>query len=340
MTKQIRSHGRLSLRLVRLDEMIRSGRCRSAAQAAEHLEVKPRTIMRDFDLLRDCGAKLEYFPQERRWRYTDKSFALPAMQMTEGEIFAIFLAERLMQQYRGAPFERQLHNAFAKIVEWLPEQVTVDLSAAGSAYTFEIGPTSKIDPEVFEAVNRSISERLTIEIIYYSQNRGEQTERRIDPYHLHNHRGDWYIIAYDHLRGAMRDFHLSRIRSFTVTDERFPPPEFDRDNYLKSGFEMYRGGETHLVEIEFDEYQARWIRERKEWHDGEEREDLPGGGLLLRMRLAGLEAVKRFVLQYGSHARVRRPEVLREMVEQELSQTLGLYGITPPSANSGPRSQA
>jgi predicted DNA-binding transcriptional regulator YafY len=170
MAKQIRSHGRVNLRLIRLDEMIRKGQCRSAAQAAEELEVKPRTIMRDFDLLRDCGAKLEYSPQDRRWNYIEKSFVFPAMRMTEGELIAIFLAERLMHQYRGAPFESQLHNAFARIVEWLPEQVTVDLSTSGGAYSFEIGPTSEIDPVVFDAVNRSISERLTIEINYYSQN--------------------------------------------------------------------------------------------------------------------------------------------------------------------------
>jgi predicted DNA-binding transcriptional regulator YafY len=335
MKKQVRSHGRINLRLVRLDEMIRKGCCRSAAQAGEELEVDQRTIMRDFDLLRDCGAKLEYSPRDRCWRYIEKSFVLPAMQMTEGELVAIFLAERLMHQYRGAPFEAQLHNAFAKIVEWLPEQVTVNLSTSGGTYSFEIGPTSNLDPVVFEAINRSISERLAIEINYYSQNRGELTMRRINPYHLHNHRGDWYVIAYDHLRGAIRDFHLSRIHSFTLTKDRFPPPDFDRENYLKSGFEMYRGGEMHLVEIEFDAYQARWIRERKKWHDSEERDDLTGGGLLLRMRLAGLDAVKRFVMQYGAHARVRRPDVLREMIEQELLQMSSLYGIKPPPANSG-----
>lgn len=335
MTKQIRSHGRVNLRLIRLDEMIRKGHCRSAAQAAEALEVKPRTIMRDFELLRDCGAMLEYSPQERCWRYTEKSFVFPAMRMTEGELIAIFLAERLMHQYRGAPFESQLHNAFARIVEWLPEQVTVDLSTSGGTYSFEIGPTSEIDPAVFDVVNRSISGRLTIEIDYYSQNRGELTRRRINPYHLHNHRGDWYVIAYDHMRSAIRDFHLSRIRSFTQTDDRFPPPNFDRNDYLKSGFEMYRGGEAHLVEIEFDEYQARWIRERKTWHESEEREDLPGGGVMLRMRVAGLDAVKRFVMQYGAHARVRRPAALREMIEQELLKMMNLYGITQSPTNSG-----
>ncbi len=332
MSKSYRSHDRRLLRLHRLDHMIRSGHCRSAAQAAEELEVSARTIERDFDRLRnDHQAPLEYDPRARRWVYTEKSYALPAFQMTEGELVAIFLAERLMHQYRGAPFENQLRSAFAKITQWLPEQVTVDLSAFGEAYSFEIGPASEVAPEVFQVISRALTNRLTVEITYYSQNRGELTERRIDPYHIHTYRGDCYVIAYDHLRQGVRDFHLGRIRSYRLTEDHFTiRPDFNREAYLKSGFEMFRGGKEYVVEIEFDAYQARWIRERKKWHDSEEREDLPDGGLLLRMKLAGLEAVKRFVLQYGAHAKVRRPARLRKMIEQELLQMMVNYGLSSP----------
>jgi predicted DNA-binding transcriptional regulator YafY len=340
MSKEQRSHGRTTVRLRSLDRMIREGRCRSAGQAANELsdefgKLSARTVARDIALLRDQHrAPIEYDARQRRYIYTNKSFALPAMQMTEGELVAIFLAERLMHQYRGAPFEQHLRTAFQKIVDYLPEQVSVDFSSFDQHYSFEIGPTSEIAAEVFDAINRAASERLTVEIRYYSQSRDEETVRSIDPYLLHNHRGEWYVVAYDHWRKTERDFHLGRIRWFRVTEDHFPPPQFDREAYLKSGFEMFRGGEEHLVEIEFDAYQARWIRERKEWHDNEEREDLPDGGLLLRMKLAGLEAVKRFVMQYGAHAKVRGPAILQEMIEQELLQMLRNYGITPPSTGS------
>ncbi len=335
MSRGHRSPGRVLLRLHRLDQMIRSGRCRSAAQAAEELEVSARTIERDFDRLRnDHRAPLEYDPQARRWVYTERSYALPAFQMTEGELVAILLAERLMHQYRGTPFESQLRSAFAKITQWLPEQVTVDLSALGEAYSFEIGPASEIDTEVFQAISHALINRLRVEITYYSQNRGELTERCIDPYHIHTYRGDCYVIAYDHLRQDVRDFHLGRIRSYRFTEDHFTiKPDFNREAYLKSGFEMFRGGKEYLVEIEFDAYQAQWIRERKDWHASEERKELPDGGLLLRMKLAGLEAVKRFVMQYGAHAKVRRPARLRKMVEQELLQMMVNYELSLPTAS-------
>lgn len=110
---------------------------------------------------------------------------------------------------------------------------------------------------------------------------------------------------------------------YTVTLESNTRPETDNPGqralsrrrldcylaaYLDSGFGMVRGREPFQVEIAFDEYQARWIRERKPFHPTEEREDLADGGLLLRMRVTALDSVKRFVMQYGARAMVVRPE--------------------------------
>lgn len=328
-------------RHLRLDNLIRTGRCQSAAQVALELEVSARTVERDFDVLRDrYKAPLKYDQRERRWVYTEDSYGLPAVQLTEGELIAIFFAERLMRQYRGTPSERHLQAAFEKIVRSLPQQVSVDLSALSEAYSFEIGPLSDIDAAVFDVIGRATLRHKTIEITYYSQNRGEMTVRRINPYHIHNYRGDWYIIAFDYLRHQVRDFHLGRIRSFRETGDSFTiAHDFDLQSYLNTGFSMIRGEKAYTVEIEFDAYQARWIREREKWHPSEEREELPDGGLLLRMKLGGLDAVQRFVLQYGAHARVRRPARLRRMIEQEISKMLGNYepdqDATPQSGHRG-----
>jgi predicted DNA-binding transcriptional regulator YafY len=326
-------------RTLRIDQLIRAGRCRSAAHVAEEFEVSPRTIERDFDLLRDrFGAPLAYDRQERRWVYTDKAYALPAVQLTEGELIAIFFAERFMHQYRGTPFEKHLRSAFEKLVQALPEQISVDLAALSEAYSFEAEPVSKLDARAFDAVSQAISNRRTLEITYYTQSRDEMTERCIDPYRLHSHRGDWYVIAFDYRRGEVRDFHLGRIRSWRETDRSFTiPPNFDIQSYLSRGFSMVRGKRQQVVELQFDAYQARWIRERKKWHPSEEREDLRDGGLRLRMRLGGLDAIMRFVLQYGGHVVVRKPARLRRMIQQEIRKLSELYGLNAPTGHATAR---
>lgn len=111
------------------------------------------------------------------------------------------------------------------------------------------------------------------------------------------------MIAFDHLRNEIRDFNASRISELEMTDDRFDWPDgFDLGSYLDSGFGMIRGNEPVEVVIEFDEYQSRWMRERAPFHSTEHREELPDGRLRIQMTVTALDGVKRFVMQYGSHA--------------------------------------
>ena len=79
------------------------------------------------------------------------------------------------------------------------------------------------------------------------------------------------------------------------------------------------------ITIKFDEYQARWIRER-DWHPSQKIEELPSGELILRLSVGGLGEVKRWVMGYGSHAEVIEPESLRREIEAEVKKMKKIYG--------------
>jgi predicted DNA-binding transcriptional regulator YafY len=252
---------------------------------------------------------------------------LRAIELTEGDLVAILLTERLAREYRGLAIGEQVEQAFAKVLDAMTNVVSIDFESLSEAYSFEASATVEIDPEIFQQLGRASIERQRVEMTYYTATRGEVTRRRVDPLHLRSYLGEWYLIAFDHYRGEVRDFNIGRIQEMALLDERFEWPEgFDLAAYLDSGFAMVRGREPFEVEIAFDEYQSRWIRERGPVHPTEEREELPDGGLVIRMRVTALDSVKRFVMQYGSHARVIAPERLREMVRDDIEAMRALYG--------------
>ena len=129
-----------------------------------------------------------------------------------------------------------------------------------------------------------------------------------------------------HGRDKPLDFHCGRIRELQMLEDHFDwPTDFVLSEYLDSGFGMIRGQEPIVVEILFDEYQARWMRERGKFHPTEEREELPDGELCLRMKVTALDGVRRFVMQYGAHARVIKPEELRLQIRAEIEAMSNLY---------------
>lgn len=118
----------------------------------------------------------------------------------------------------------------------------------------------------------------------------------------------------------MRDFAVTRIRSVEETGEYFAVLEgFDLDAYLKQGFGIEKGGASTDVAIWFDPYQARWIRE-KTWDANEEKKEQEDGSLVLRMRVPVTGELKRWILSYGSHARVLEPEGLRGEMGEEVKR--------------------
>ncbi|MCD6169125.1 MAG: YafY family transcriptional regulator [Candidatus Latescibacteria bacterium] len=313
-------------RMAEIDYLLAQRRYPNARKLAERFEVDVRTIYRDIDYMRDqMHAPIEFDRRRNGYYYTEEGFVLPVQRLTEGELVAIFLAERLLTQYSGTPYYAHLKSAFQKISDWLPEKVSVSLSLAAASFSFDRGPTRETQAEVFQTLSRAIDQRRTLSMTYFTQSRNRLTQRMIDPYHFLNHEGDWYLVAYCHRRKAVRDFAISRIRALEETDRFFSVPgDFDLQGYLRAGFGIEKGGKVADVTIWFDPYQARWIRE-KQWDESEQREEQADGSLILRMRIPVTGELKRWVLSYGSHAAVLEPEWLREEMREEAGKILGNY---------------
>ena len=313
-------------RMMDIDYLLGQRRYPNAPQLAERLEVTIRTVYRDIGYMRyRFQAPIEFDREHNGYFYTEEGYVLPIMRLTEGELVAIFLAEKVLAQYSGSPYHAQLKTAFEKIRNWLPDTVTLNLSLSAEDFSFQPRPVRETEVQVFDKLSRAISDRRTLRMVYFTQSRNELTERLIDPYHILNYEGDWYLIARCHLRNALRDFAISRIRALEETDEFFYiPRNFDLEAYLKSGFGIEKDAEKTDVAIWFDSYQARWIREKR-WDQSEEREERDDGSLVLRMRVPVTGELKRWILSYGSHAVVLEPEGLRKEMGEEVQRMVEIY---------------
>jgi proteasome accessory factor B len=147
-------------RIFEIHSAITAGTHPNTATLASRFEVHRRTISRDIEYMRDqLRAPIEYNPARRGFYYTEPNYSLPIIQMTEGEVFALFLAEKVLQQYRGTPYEGLLKSAFAKLVRNLPDEISVDLQEAVHAFSFDLRMTPPFDPEIFNALVEAVRRR-------------------------------------------------------------------------------------------------------------------------------------------------------------------------------------
>lgn len=305
---------------------LRSGRLLKASLHADHFEISERTAYRDFEYLRDeLQVPVEFDRERRTFFLTGPIAALPPVTLSRGEVAALIFAEKVAAQYRGTPFEHDLESALAKICELLPEDVSVAPEALDAAMSLDLGPTYTVDTAIFADLLAALGARREVAIRYRSLSSDRTTDRRVRPYHIFNHRGDWYMAAWDAARGELRDFALHRVRRVTDTTERYEiPKDFDSRAYCADAFAIEKGARPMEVAVRFSPRQARWIRERR-WHPTAQLQEQLDGGCVLRMKVSGLGEMRRWVLQFGEDAEVLAPLKLRREVAAALRTAANHY---------------
>jgi len=108
-------------RMLRIHQAIQAGKFPNASTLARELEVSTKSIHRDIEFMRDrLELPIEYDGSRFGYRYTEEVNAFPTVQITEGEIFALLVAEKALQQYRGTSFEKPLLSAIKKMEQSAP----------------------------------------------------------------------------------------------------------------------------------------------------------------------------------------------------------------------------
>jgi proteasome accessory factor B len=314
---------------------LRSNKPLKATDLAEEFEVTVRTAYRDLDFMRDqWRVPLEFDRSQGTYRLTEPLAELPPVTLSQGELVALYFAEKVLAQYRNTPFERDLTSAFEKIQELLPEEVRVSPSILDDFLSFDPGPLHTPDAAIFRDLLAAQRARQKVLIRYRSLNSDRTSQRRVHPYHVFNHHGDWYVAAWDEHHDDVRIFALHRIRRLTSTDEPFEmSPRFSFKKFMKDAFAIQQGEKPVDVSIRFAARQARWIRERK-WHSTARVQEEMGGGLVLHLKVAETCEIKRWVMQFGSEAEVLKPASLRRAIKDDLAATVKLYRGRRPRTRS------
>ena len=305
---------------------LRAGRPLKATDLASEFEVNVRTAYRDLDFLRDdWRVPLEFDRALGTYRLTEPTVALPLVTLSEGELVALYFAEKVLAQYRGTPFERDLASAFRKIQDFLPREVRVSPARLDDFLSLDPGPVPTPDAEVFRDGIAALRLRRKLLVRYRSLSSNRTAQRTLHPYHLFNHRGDWYVAGWDEARKQVRIFALHRFRRATLTTASYEvPPGFRFEEYMADAFSIQKGDKPVTVRIRFAPRQARWIRERR-WHRSARVQEGLDGSLVLNLTIAETSEILRWVLQFGSEAEVLEPPSLRAAVAEQLAASLATY---------------
>jgi proteasome accessory factor B len=312
--------------MMRLHAALKARRFPNCQKIGAELEVSAKTIQRDIDFMRyRLGLPIDYHPQEFGFYYTEPVTAFPNIEVSEGEIAALLVAQKALAQYEGTPFERPLQSAFRKLTNGLNDRVSFSWTDLEEAISFRSAGASVADIEQFEIVSKGVLRSVELEFEYRKLSSSAYEPRRVRPYHLGCLEQQWYLFAEDLDRRQLRTFALPRMQRVRLTNKGFRrPATFSIAQVLSGSFGVHSAGKKQRIRVQFDPFAARLVAERK-WHESQRVREKADGSIILELELGGLQEVERWILSWGKHARVLAPKELATRIRDEATTVAGMY---------------
>ena len=325
-------------RLLFIDREIRGGGYPNCRGLAQFWEVTAKTIQRDVDYLKyELGAPVAYDAVCHGFFYTEAHYRLPAIQISESDLFAICIAQKALKQFEKTPLHEKLAAVFTKIEEALPDRVSVHPGWVDGRISFIPDARTRMEPGIWEDVASALRDNKRVRLRYQSPGSETASDREVDPYHLVNYKGEWYLIGYALAHNAIRTYAVSRMRRVEHLPQTFVvPADFDVARLVGDHFGIMWGDTPYTVRVRFDKRLAPYIGER-EWHPRQQVTQRRDGGVELRFETSHLNEVKDWVLSWGAGARALAPRKLVDKIRRDLRDSLAAYDGVAESRPAKPR---
>lgn len=298
------------------------------ARLAERFEIGERQLARDLEILRHG---MHYQIERTPGGYVIQGAPpLPPLVVTMPEALALALAAGLARD-TGDVDAGTLGAVLAKLEALLPPDalglLRRDLLRGATQRRSEARRAT-----ILALVEQAWLERRRLHIVYETGSRDwARSERTVEPYHIQRHYGRfWILTAYDHRRGQVRDFKLSRIRQAELLNERYTiPDDFDIVAHRGAVWGVLTDTSAPVeVRLLLSARAGHWIAE-EDWSAPLTVEPQPDGRVQVCLHTTITAELLRWILWHGPDCLVLAPDALREQVRQMAAETAKLYKPSP-----------
>ena len=248
------------------------------------------------------------------------------VHLTLQEALAIDLALRVVSGGRPPAFgdaAPRLRRKLRELIGRADREVleTLDRHVGGAVPSDQVTQTIQV---LKEAMGRNVG----VEVEYYTASRDSVGTRIIEPYGLIDHRGSWYVVARDALRGREVPFRVDRIRwARPVPGHEYEvPDEFTTEAFRRDEMRERAPGDVP-VRVRFDPRQAGRVREDA---GNKGIQTLPDGSIVRTFHVDPQRPRWLFthVARYGPEAEILGPPELRAGMARFLADVATVQGVT------------
>ncbi len=314
-----------SILLLQMMDVLRERPGLSIAQLADCLGRSQRTVYRYLESL-SAELHIPVYCDHGGYYLAERPIG-SRLDLSPKEVLAVRLALTAGAMQKQGPFVEHSLGAWQKIENALMSDTVESVQASLKKHAISAPNFTgdDLEPEVSKCLADAVERNRRVNITYRSLHSGETKNLIIDPYAFVFRRHNWYVIAHSKSHNRTIQLKFMRVVAAHQTGETFQlPHDFSIDNFYAKSWELWVGDQEQNVRVKFSPKVAQLIRETKR-HPTQRLEDLPDGGVLFSVTVAGLEEIGFWVLSFGAEAEVLEPAELRTQIQETAKAMLESY---------------
>lgn len=316
-------------RFYKIDALLQANRVVPIDRLLRELEVSRATFKRDLEYLRDrLNAPIEWDREERGYRYAREpkqgQHALPGLWFNASEAYALLMMQTLLSEMQPGLLKGHIEPLKARLRALIESGAHPASEVESRVRLLNVATRTVLDKH-FEVVADALLARRRLEFVYYGRGRDESSQREVSPLQMLHYRGNWYLIAWCHMRKAIRSFAMDAIESATTTKKAAKElPKREVDQFVGKGYGIFSGEQVQWATLQFSAERARWVS-RETWHPLQKSHIDGEGCLVMHVPFTDSRELAMDILRHGSHVQVVAPPMLREFVRAELASAAAAY---------------
>ncbi|NQX92701.1 MAG: YafY family transcriptional regulator [Flavobacteriales bacterium] len=197
---------------------LQSKRIVTAREVADRFDISLRTVYRDINALQEAGVPIG--SENGVGYFIVDGYRLPPISLTEEEANSLIISEVFIKQQGDKSLEKNFDSLLFKIKSTL-RNFQKDQVELLSQRTTSFNKDNTIESNWLSDVQKAIANKTQLSIKYRSLYKEELTKRDIEAQAVYFTNNVWIVIAYCHLRKAMREFRMDRIEQLYSNSKSF-----------------------------------------------------------------------------------------------------------------------
>ncbi|MCT7658258.1 helix-turn-helix transcriptional regulator [Mycobacterium deserti] len=209
-------------RVLQLLGLMQSRRVWTSEDLADRLGVTTRSVRRDVERLRALGYPVHASRGHGGGYQLGAGAALPPLLLDPDEAVAMAVCLRLAAGGSVAGVGESALRALSKLDQVMPSRLRSQVSAVHDTTVTLTSPStdSPVEPDVLMTLARACRDREHVSARYVDI-RGNETQRRLEPYQLVTTGRRWYLLAYDRDKQDWRSLRLDRMSDVRAMGSTF-----------------------------------------------------------------------------------------------------------------------